>query len=417
MTVGTALFSRLATENFARLQSGISGLQERISEGKNDPRPSDDPVRAMRLSAANDLRARIDRYATNAQSASDRLTVTDTVLADVSSMTRQVRELAMQSVNGTMSEEGAIGLRNEATRLRDALLSAANTRDAAGQPLFAGYGAGDAFAEGPEGITFRGDAGRTSLRLSESMTLTTSLNGADVFSTGPGGRDIFAVMDDLIATLSTEMRAASADITVDRSARISFPLDRSVVPMGLQLSGPQGTVSLNADMTAGVPGPMIDAINAASAATGVSATLDPDGSSIRLTAAGPISLTGAVRGDGARDMAAYVQPLDASGQNDGPRLGLRPARLEPEAFVGDLDDAVSNMAAQRAEAGALARVADRQIETMTARKLQTEISVAHLEELDMAAAVTKLQTLLMTQEAAQQSFVRIRSTGLFDYLR
>jgi flagellar hook-associated protein 3 FlgL len=44
-------------------------------------------------------------------------------------------------------------------------------------------------------------------------------------------------------------------------------------------------------------------------------------------------------------------------------------------------------------------------------------AVSGLEELDVAAAVTRLQSLLATQEAAQQTYVRIAGQSLFDYLR
>ncbi len=418
MSIGTNLFARLATDNFSRLQGGISALQGQIASGVNDPRPSADPLRAIRLSAANEMQARLERYATNTTAAEERLAMTDTVLADVSSMTRQLREIALQSVNGTMSKEGSLGLQAEALRIRDALVGAANLRDAAGQPLFSGYAAGDAFAEGPDGnVRYQGDTGRTSLRVSESVTLTTSLNGADVFSTGPGGESLFKVIDDLVATLGTSIRESTVSVEATRNARLTLPADRGVTNFGFRLEGPMGAVDIAADLTAEVPGPMIDAINAASVQTGISASLGTDGTSIMLASTGKMSLSAGVRSDGARETVAYLQPLDDTGVEVGTRKMLRPDVLSPNSFIGGFDDAVSNMAAQRAEAGALARVAERQSETLAARKVQVTNAVTNLEELDMAEAVTRLQTLLMTQEAAQQSFVRIRSTGLFDYLR
>jgi flagellar hook-associated protein 3 FlgL len=417
MNIGNALFSQLATQSFSRLQSSVADLQGQISSGVNDPRPSSDPVRALRLSAATDMRARIDRFAANAGAASERLGMTDTVLADVSGITRQLREIALQSVNGTMSTEGAQGLLAETTRLRDALLVAANTRDAAGQPLFAGYGAGDAFAEGPEGITFQGDAGRTSLRVSENMTLNTSLNGADVFSTGPGGKSLFALTDDLMATLGTAVRGSADQISAERSAVLTIPSGRTPTTFAFHLEGPSGGQDIAAEMVAGVPGPMVDAINAASAQTGVTAAISADGKQVELTSSGVFSLSHGNRSDGARENVVQMQPLDALGQPQGVRGMLRPESLSADSFIGGFGDAVSNMATQRAEAGALARVADRQIESLNARHLQMETAVNGLQELDMAAAVTKLQTLLMTQQASQQTYVKITGNSLFDYLR
>ena len=418
MTIGNALFSRLATESFSRLQSGISGLQERIASGINDPRPSADPVRAIRLNAAQELRGSLDRYSSNAAAASDRLELTDTVLSEASGITRQLRELALQSVNGAMSSEGAEGLAIEATRLRDALLSAANRKDATGQPLFAGYGAGDAFAETPQGVRFVGDAGRSSLRLSESMTLTTSLNGAEVFSTGKGGESLFDLVDNLVASLRESVGATVETVTANPgSALLAIPPAPGVVTFGFDLEGPLGKVSVSADMASGVPGPMIEAINAEAVRSGISASLGADGVSIQLSAIGPITLTAGERSDNKRETVAELRQLNNAGQVEGTMTSLRPKNMLVENVIGGFAGAVDNLAASRAEAGALARVAERQTETLTARKLQVDLSLAKLEEIDMAAAVTELQSMLMSQEAAQQSFVRIRSTGLFDYLR
>lgn len=418
MTIGNALFSRLTTDQFSRMQTGISDLQDRIASGKNDPRPSADPVRALRLSAVTELRSSIDRFAQNAGAASDRLALTDTVLGEVSNVVRQIRELAIQAVNSTMPEEGIKGLATEAMGLRAALFSAANTRDAAGQPLFAGYGSGDAFVETDQGVRFVGDAGRSSLRVSESMTVATSLNGADVFSTGQNGQGLFDLVDDMIASMTKAVRQTDMSVGTETGfAMMQVPAVPGEVTFGFDLKGPAGTVSISVPMVAGVPGPMIDAINATAAESGVTASLADDGVSIRLAAVGQIALTNGARSDDARAPVVTVLPVNSSGDREGSLVSLRPDRLSVDRIMEGLTAATDNLAASRAEAGALARITERQTETLSARKLQVDLSVANLEEVDMAAAVTKLQSLLMSQEAAQQSFVRIRSTGLFDYLR
>ena len=49
-------------ENFNRLGAEIADLQSRISSGKNDPRPSADPMRAAKLSAVTEQRGAIARF-------------------------------------------------------------------------------------------------------------------------------------------------------------------------------------------------------------------------------------------------------------------------------------------------------------------------------------------------------------------
>lgn len=414
MTIGTSLFARLSTEGFARVQGQIADLQTRVSAGTNDPNPSADPARAAKLNAADELRTRLDRFTDNAMAATDRLALTDSILADVSTMVRQLHEIAIRSVNDTMTDDGASGLRIEAERLRESLIVAANTRDAMGQPLFSGYSLDQPFVETNTGVEFVGDTGRSSLRVSESMVLTTSLNGADVF----GSRDtgLFQAVDSLIASLDPLARAGGNKVQAEGSALLRIPVGRSETEVGFRLSGPFGAADIKVPLVSDVPGPMIDAINASFGQTGVSAALSVDGESILLTSTGTIGMEMATRSDSVRQPVAYLEPLEPPQKSLGV-LALVPSALSAEGIVGSFDQEVTNIAVHRAEAGALARISDRQIETLATRKMQLDVSISNLRELDMAEAVTRLQTLLMTQEAAQQTFVRIRSSGLFDYIR
>ena len=72
MTIGTSLFTRLSTEGFQRMQTQVADLQGRIAAGTNDPAPSADPTRALRLSATVELQERTARFAANAAAATDR---------------------------------------------------------------------------------------------------------------------------------------------------------------------------------------------------------------------------------------------------------------------------------------------------------------------------------------------------------
>lgn len=417
MTIGNALFARIATDGFARLQAEITGLQERVSSGVNDPAASSDPVRALRLSAANDQRARLERFSDNAQAASDRLSMTDTALSDIATMTQQLREIALHAANGATGSGTAEDLRIEVSRLRSSMLETANSRDSFGQPLFAGYGGGDAFADGPDGIKFIGDGGRTSLRVSESLTVRTSLNGAEVFATGESGQSAFDLIDNLLASLDGEMWQTSPKIEAESRAMLSLPAGRTPIEFSFRLAGPGGEAMVAAKLTQGTPGPMIDAINDKSAQTGVTAAFGPDGQSIVLHSDGPFDLSEGARSDGAHAPVASLQPLGATFTPRGAALSLRPDSLSPQALLSGVDGMVANIAAQRAEAGSLSTLADRQADALSLRRTRIEMAVANLEDLDIAATVTRLQTLLMTQEAAQQSFIRIQSKGLFDFLR
>lgn len=421
MTIGTALMGRIATGSFEKLRNEIGDLQARISSGTNDPRPSADLARAAELSSLKERRSVLTDYSSSAESASNRLALTDVTLSDMNDIARQFQSIALQAANDTQTEAGLDGLRSQALALRSALMADANTVDSAGQGLFSGFAPGPAFKDGAAGAVYAGDGGVSVARLSESVTLPTGLNGAKLLMAVPtkdGPTSMFKMVDDLVAALSPGLRSMKPTATVaGGAADLTLNAGREPQALGFTLTGPKGEVRIDTTMQAGTPSLVIDAINAQSALTGVAASLAPDGSGIRLNAQGPVTLSGMEQGVEGRSSIAALQPLDKAGQPVGTRVELRPERLSADRMVAAFGDATSHLAGQRAEAGAIAAQVDRQKEALSARSLQLDTAVSNLEDLDVAKAITRLQDLLLSQQAAQQTFVKIQSSNLFDYIR
>lgn len=416
MIIGDALFARLATRDFGRLSAEAADLQARISSGVNDPRPSADPQRAVDLSALRDTRARIDTRQGMAAAASARLDLTDQTLGNMSDMLRQVQEIALRAANDTLTSEAHAALRTEARALRDAMLAAANTTDPDGRPLFSGTRPGPAYVESAGRVTYRGDDGSPQVQLGDRLRVATGLPGSQVFGAVPGGRDVFALMDDMIASLGNPMLNARAFAEVDQNARLSLTRARDEAPLSLTLRGPAGSARVTLDLRADASSAPVDAINAASARTGITARLDADGQTVLLSSGGVIALSDLEGGHGAAPVAALGKS-DPAGNLAGPVTALRPLHMASTVLVGAANRAIEHMAAMRAAAGSLADTVARQSEALASQRLTVDQAVAGLEDLDVAATVTRLQTLLMTQQAAQQTYVKIAGQSLFDYLR
>lgn len=419
-SIGNALFGKIAMESFNRLAGDISDLQAQISSGKNDPRPSADPMRAAKLSIVTEQRAAIDRFTDNTALATDRLDQADLAIGEMGDIIRQFQQIALQAANDTITEEGIAGLRSEALSLRTALKAVANGRDTMGLPLFSGFGSAEPFADGPNGIEYRGDGGRPTLRMTETATLATGLNGAEVFMSVPtdtGAKSVFDMVDDLIATLTPSLQPARPDHSIANQALFTPATTRNPATMAFDLTGPTGTARISAEVMAGAPGALRDAINAATPTTGITARFADDGESLILESSDRITIGNLDQPDAGRRPAANFVALDAAFQPIGAGVGLRTANLSSTRMVGAFADAVSHVAAQRAEVGALGRLAEDHAQVLADRKLRIDKSVAGLEDLDVAAAITRLQQLLLTEQAAQQTFVKINGTSLFDYMR
>lgn len=420
-SIGNALFGRISLEAFNRLGGEISELQARISSGKNDPRPSADPMRAAKLSVVTEQRGAIARFTDNVALASDRLAQADLAMGSVADTVRDFQRIAIQAANDTLTPEGIAGLRAEAVALRLALKTSANMTDTMGLPLFAGFGSQEPFIDGPQGMEYRGDGGRPVLRLTETATLPTGLNGADVFMSVPTGdgtaRSLFDMVDDLIATLTQPLQSARAYQTADQAAIFTPATTRDPATLSFDLTGPKGSARITAEVMKGAPDAMLAALNAATPQTGITARLTPDGTGYILETLGPITLADFAQPAAGRETLGRLTPLDPQGEPKGTGTIFRPERLSMDRMVGAFGDAVAHIAAQRAEVGSLAKLAEDHGKALADRKLRIDQAVAGLEDLDVAAAITKLQQFLLTEQAAQQSFVKINGSSLFDYIR
>lgn len=420
-SIGNALFGKITMENFNRLSGEISDLQAQISSGKNDPRPSADPMRAAKLSAVTEQRGAIARFTENAQLAGDRLDQADLQMAELGNIVRAFQQISLQAANDTLTEEGFAGLRSEAESLRTSLLTLANARDTFGLPLFAGFGSGEPFTDGPNGVEYRGDGGRPTLRLTETATLATGLNGSEVFMSVPtddgGAKSMFEMVDDLIASLTIPLQTARPNSTISGQGLFTPVTSRTPANLAFDLTGPTGTVRISAEVMTGAPGAMLDAINAATPSTGVTATLSPDGNGFILSALGDFHLSNFDQPDLPRAPVGNLVPLDENLQPIREGVLLRNDAISATRLVGAFGDAVTHSAAQRAEVGALGRLAEDHAAVLADRKLRIDKAIAGLEDLDVAAAITRVQQLLLTEQASQQTFVKINGSTLFDYIR
>ncbi|MGS4946805.1 flagellar hook-associated protein FlgL [Meridianimarinicoccus sp. RP-17] len=425
MTLGTSLFSTMSVRAFSRLNADISQLQTDISSGKNDPRASADPVRAMRLSVAQEQTASLDRFSSNLTRVGSRLDQSDATLAELNSIMHRFTEIALRGASASTVPAERETLRIEAAELRSAMIDLANGRDAMGRTLFGGFGTETApFVDTPEGVQYAGDRGQHMLRVSESMTMPTGLDGGAVFmgvEGADGRRPVFDIIDDLMFSLRSDATSRRAEQTATGGLAVRPQPTRDPETWSMTVTGPSGSAVVAAELAEGIPDPLLDAINAQSAATGVTAALHGDGQTLILSpVTGPadaVSVSDLHTEPDRRAVLAQGWSLDGAGLPAGTATDLIPQRLATTAQIDSIGAASSHFADQRAQVGALGDVAARQAAAIENRQVLLQQAVAGLEDLDIAKAVTELQSLLLTRDAAQQSFARISQNSLFDYLR
>lgn len=421
MTVGTSLFTKINTSAFSRIDGKIADLQGKISSGVNDPRASADPVRAARLSVAKEQKQILERFDTNVKHVESRLDQTDSVLSEVTNIMQRMSEIAIRGASETVSNDERRTLRIEVEQLKDNLLDLANSKDDTGGSLFGGFRKKDAaFTQTLEGVNYSGDSGRHRLRVSESADLETGLDGVAVFmsvATEDGQKSAFEIVDDLLFTLSANAGDRETTASGLFDLNVSLDLGRKADTWGMTLTGPGGSATISAEVSAGGIEALIEEINAASGQTGITARLADNGNDLIMSSGGEMSLSNMTTDPVKRSTLAHVTPLDKTGNRVGETQQVVPPHLTNGFQVDTLKNAISHMADQRGAAGALGQVAIRHSQNIDDRMLIMETSRAELEDLDIAKAVTELQRLILNRDVSQQTFVKIAQQSLFDYIR
>jgi len=86
-------------------------------------------------------------------------------------------------------------------------------------------------------------------------------------------------------------------------------------------------------------------------------------------------------------------------------------------IVAELNASIDHFAVNQTRVGAELNKLDNQKLLLERRILLMDEDLSNLEDADLAALVTELQSKIVSRDAAQQSFVKIGQQSLFDYIR
>lgn len=428
MQVSTKLFNEQQIRQFSKLTADIQEKQEKISSGRAILKASDDPVAAVNLSAANEQKTLLERFEENVYLAQNRLEAGDKVLQEGMSVMTRITELATQARNPTYDAFSRRAILTEIRELREVLVDLANTRDARGHSLFAGFRDEEtAFVEGPDGkIQYNGDRGTHTVQISESMNVPTSLDGMTVFGrveTANGRRDIFEIIDSVAASINP-LRDLDERASAGTKAAVSFTLPRQNQTWELDLAGSLGRTRITTILSEGNEKKFAEAVNAQSDLTGVTARYDQfTGRTILTDAeAGEIvienlEIEGQELSNYAGQYNLIFNSVDDTEQEIGePRILTDLDQLLGRG-IGNLKSAMDHLSIQQAVLGAQMSKAEVQRGALASRKLAVTKDITKLGDADLAKLVTDLQAQLTNRDAAQQAFAKMGQQSLFDYLR
>lgn len=401
--------------NILRNQASVASTEEKIATGKRVTTPADDPVAAARILQLDQEIELTDQYIRNINSLTGRLELQEGTLEGAEEVLQRVRELAVAAGNGATTRTDRQAYAAEMEVRLEELVNLFNTRDATGEFLFSGYsGQTRPFEPAPGGgYTYQGDEGQRQVRISNSARVAASDNGKDLFVDVPVDNPAFNTYASPRNT-GNPPGVVSQGITVDAERFAEFFPNDAII-------------TFNNDLDADPPGK-----NFTVRRRGDNQVIDGM-KNVPYTPGKPVSFAGVqvritgqpVAGDNfVVETTTKQGPLQTIGKlveglnqlGDSP-VGSQAVSNLIEESLNNLDSGIENLSVYRAKIGARLNTAETTLNVHEDTKLVSQEVRSGLADLDYAAAVSQLQMETMVLEAAQQSYAKVASLSLFNFLR
>lgn len=202
-------------DNLQMSMQAMADVQNQMSSGKTISKPSDNPtgaVIAMRYRA--DIQ-RTEQYSRNADDALGWLGTADTAIGSISSSIQQVRDRLLNGATATSDATARKALAEQIKTIKQTLVGIGNT-GYNGRPIFAG-------TANPQGQTpaldtydtsgnYNGNSAAVYRTIGNGATVQVNFDGPSIFGT-PGTNDVFHVLDDIVAHLSSGTTADQTKLT------------------------------------------------------------------------------------------------------------------------------------------------------------------------------------------------------------
>lgn len=197
MRISTSMMFDTGTQNMLQLQTNMYKLQNQMSTGRRILTPSDDPVASAQILEISQRQSVNEQFLDNQGNAASQLTELESNLRSASDLISNVMVRAAEADNPNISDTSRQAIAFEINENFAQLLGLANSADASGQHVFAGYrGAtlpfGVSGSPGNRITTYHGDDGSRQLQVETGRMMDVSESGSDVFMRIPQGNGSFA---------------------------------------------------------------------------------------------------------------------------------------------------------------------------------------------------------------------------------
>lgn len=395
--ISTAGAYALQLGTMLRKQAGLSHTQQQLALGQRLVTAKDDPVAAGTAVSLDRATAELERFGENANLLGNRLNLQESVLAQAGDRLARVRELTIQANNAAMSSDDKKAITAELKVIREELIGLANSQDGSGRYLFGGTADDHApFVVSGGNVSYTGDQRQREVEIAPDQFVSDTIPGSELF-----------------------MRVKTGDGRIDGSAATTNAGSGVLMEFGLDDSGSWNGASYSVVFTAPDVYELRDA-GGAVIGTGTYASgegINVGGLNLRIDgapAAGDSVSVGPAKTNDVFGMiddlvGALEMPDDSpqqrAAQQNALQASLRDAATAQEHFIDG-----------RATGGAQLAAMDSAADLREAQSVTLETTLSGIRDLDYAEAISRFQLESTALQAAQQAFMRLQSSSLFDLM-
>lgn len=381
-------------------EAALSQTQNELSTGKSVNTPADNPVAAVQLLQLNNTNSQYQQYISNGQSANTNLTLEEQALSSSTTTLQSIRDLVVQANSSSNNSSDLQNIATEISALEQQLLGTANSQNAQGEYLFAGYSTGtQPFVRGSSGsMAYVGDSGASSVPLNSGTSVQTGDAGSTVYMNIPTGNGTFTtaassgntgtgVIDTGSVTNQSAWVSGHYTITfTDASDYTVTDATGATVASGTYNSSNGGEIAFDG-IQVGITGAPAagDSFKVSSSATqSVFSTLDNLVSSLNNAGSSP---------------AARAQLSSALGGS-----------------LQQIDQALNQVSNVTTNVGSRISLISSVNNSLTSASTTVTTQISNLSDLNYAAATSQYSQEYVALQAAEQSYADINQLSLFKYL-
>ena len=379
-----------------QLQSALDQTQRQIASGRRILTPSQDPIAAARSLEIRESLSRLEQFDRNGTIAANRLSLEESALNSVNNVMQRVRELALQANNATQSDQTRGLIAVEIRQRLDELVQLANTRDGNGRYLFSGnLEDTETVTRSGAVFTYNGDQGQRRIQIGEGREVADGDPGSDVFFGVREGNGVFAVAPGA-ANSGTGVVGTSSVVDPTQYDQDQYTV-RFIAPGNYEVLDSSAALVASGAFQ---PGDTI-------AFRGIEFDINGQPAAADEFVVAPSQLTNVFT-----IVEQLASAIETSVYDDTTRAEM--TNGINRGIVG-VDQALGSVLDIRTQVGSRLAAIESQVDTNGGYALTFRETLANIEDLDYAEALSRLSIQATTLEAAQQSFIRTQQLSLFNY--